>query len=121
MLDLLNNDELDVKKEAVWMLSNSTTQATPQQIEQLVNLGLIEGLSFVLGFPDQKILIVALEGLQNVFEFERVHFQGSEGINRFTHRFEICGGLDRLERLQYHQNMQVYDRAIGIIENYFQV
>ena len=67
VLDLLNNDETDVKKEATWIISNATTSASPSQIMQLANLGIIEGLSYALTFNDPKIIIVALEGLLNIF------------------------------------------------------
>lgn len=32
---------------------------------------------------------------------------------------EECGGVDKLEALQSHENEQIYQKAITIIDNYF--
>lgn len=34
--------------------------------------------------------------------------------------FEQEGGLDKLEPLQMHPNHQIYERALKILEEYFQ-
>ena len=34
-------------------------------------------------------------------------------------QLDMCGGVDKLERLQQHKNVQVYQKSLGIIETYF--
>lgn len=31
------------------------------------------------------------------------------------------GGIDKIEALQSHQNDEIYDRAVGILESYFDI
>jgi hypothetical protein len=33
--------------------------------------------------------------------------------------FEECGGLDKLEKLQQHQNSDIYNKATAIIDRFF--
>lgn len=39
--------------------------------------------------------------------------------NIYAQFIEECGGLDRLELIQYHENIDVYCRVSGILKNYF--
>lgn len=40
--------------------------------------------------------------------------------NKFSVELEKCGGLDLIEPLQMHANHQIYERALRILEQYFQ-
>jgi importin subunit alpha-1 len=42
-----------------------------------------------------------------------------EGANPFVSVVEMCGGVDRIEELQRHENHKIYDMAVKILENYF--
>ena len=42
------------------------------------------------------------------------------GENEFAMILEVEGGIDKLEELQMHPNHQIYERALGILEKYFQ-
>lgn len=33
---------------------------------------------------------------------------------------EDCGGLDKIEQLQTHQQESIYDRAVQILDRYFE-
>jgi hypothetical protein len=66
LINLLINDELEIRKEAVWAVSNCTSSATPQQFHYLVEKGILKGLTSILNLREARVLAVALEGIENV-------------------------------------------------------
>jgi len=45
------------------------------------------------------VLIVAMEGIENILRCGQVHFVNDKGENMFALELEICGGIDKLEEL----------------------
>lgn len=41
------------------------------------------------------------------------------GANPFIQLIEDADGLDKVERLQEHQNEEIYEKAVGLLETYF--
>ena len=83
----------------------------------MVHHSAIPALSSLLNVGDTKIITVALEGLENILKAG----QGKSGdINdRIIEIFSECGGLERIEGLQDHANVNVYNRALKILTTYF--
>ena len=68
LIRMLATAEYDIKKEAAWALSNATSGGTADQIRGLVDAGCIKPLCDTLTVNDTRIIIVALEGLENILK-----------------------------------------------------
>eukprot|EP01018_Ginkgo_biloba_P025898 Gb_25500 [translate_table: standard] len=120
LLSQLANGEFEVKKEAAWAVSNATSGGNDEQIKYLVTEGCIKPLCDLLTCPDSRIITVCLEGLENILRVgETEKEQGNtEGVNMYARLIEDADGLDKIENLQTHENTEVYDKAVKILETY---
>merc|ERR1712157_256389 len=73
LINMLKNETFEIQKEALWTLSNSTTESDERVIIPLVGMGLIEAICTFLTRSmahrhnkQDKILNVALECIENV-------------------------------------------------------
>ncbi|KAE8685768.1 Importin subunit alpha-2 [Hibiscus syriacus] len=99
LVSLLQNAEFDIKKEAAWAISNATSGGTHDQI---------------------KIITVCLEGLENILKVGEAEKAASGGeINNCAQWIEDAEGLEKIENLQSHDNNEIYEKAVKILETYW--
>merc|ERR1719273_1660285 len=99
VIALLQKGEFDVKKEAAWAISNATSGGNVQQIRYLVNLNCIDPLCALLNSNNNKVIMVALEGLENILRVGEADKAQTGGVNVFSQKVEEAKGLDHLENL----------------------
>ncbi|XP_050182351.1 importin subunit alpha-7 isoform X1 [Myiozetetes cayanensis] len=122
LIEILQKAEFRTRKEAAWAITNATSGGTPEQIRYLVNLGCIKPLCDLLTVMDSKIVLVALNGLENILRLgEQEANQSGTGINPYCSLIEEAYGLDKIEFLQSHENQEIYQKAFDLIEHYFGV
>ncbi len=123
LIGLLATAEFDIKKEAAWAISNATSGGTADQIKYLVHNGCIKPLCELLSVADTRIITVALEGLENILKVGQAerNMPGGTGVNPFAQMIEDADGLDKIEHLQDHPNEDLYEKAVHILETYFDV
>eukprot|EP01010_Urceolus_cornutus_P002395 NODE_305_length_1817_cov_212.226810_g247_i0.p1 GENE.NODE_305_length_1817_cov_212.226810_g247_i0~~NODE_305_length_1817_cov_212.226810_g247_i0.p1 ORF type:complete len:545 (-),score=170.03 NODE_305_length_1817_cov_212.226810_g247_i0:181-1764(-) len=119
LIQLLSAAEFEVRKEAAWAISNATSSGSQEQINYLVQQGCIPPLCDLLSVPDAKIINVALEGLENVLRVGQD--QKENNVNLIAQSIQDAGGLDKIEALQNHSNTEIYEHAVSILENFFDV
>jgi len=119
LIQLLQNAEFDIRKEAAWAISNATSGGTTEQIRYLVSQGCIKPLCDLLSCSDARIISVALEGLENILKVGSMDAKTAGVANSYASYIEAAEGLDKLEALQNHQNNDIYEKAVRIIEDYF--
>merc|ERR1712000_402033 len=119
----LKDGEWEIKKEAAWAISNFASGATREQTRALVSGRVIKPLCDVLSVKDPKILLVALEAINHILrngQADGTSDKFGSGKNAYADMIEDADGLDRIEELQEHPNEKVYEKAVDIIEKYFQ-
>ncbi|OMO58391.1 Armadillo [Corchorus olitorius] len=120
LVNLLQNAEFDIRKEAAWAVSNATSGGTHQQIQYLVSQGCIKPLCDLLACPDLRIITVCLEGLENILNIGEAEKAASGGeFNRFAQLIEDAEGVEKIENLQSHDNNEIYEKAVKILETYW--
>lgn len=121
VIQLLQRGEFDVKKEAAWAVSNATSGGSPEQIRYLVTLDVIPSLCDLLKSNNIKVIMVALEGLENILKVGENDKIRTQGRNNFAQKVEECGGLDSLENLQTVEIIgeDIYERLIIIVRKFF--
>ena len=87
----------------------------------LVSQGCIKPLCDLLICPDPRIVTVCLEGLENVLKVGEADKEMgmNSGINLYAQMIDECDGLDKIENLQTHDNHEIYEKAVKILERYW--
>ncbi|KAH9688201.1 Importin subunit alpha-1a [Citrus sinensis] len=122
LVNLLQNAEFDIKEEAAWAISNASSRGTHDQIKYLVTEGCIKPLCDLLQCADPKIVTVCLEGLENILkvgEAEKNTDSDIGDINQFAQLVEEAEGLEKIENLQSHDNNEIHEKSVKILETYW--
>ena len=120
LISALKHEDFDIQKEAAWAISNATSGGTAAQIRYLANQGVIPPLCDLFTCPDPKIVLVAMEGIENILAVGKEDAASDpSGENRFAEIVDQCKGIDALESLQAHENEEIYQKASSILSRFF--
>ena len=86
-----------------------------EQIASLCQCGVLQPMCALLEVKDAKTVLVILDGLANILAAA----EKMNELDKVTLHIEECGGLDRIESLQSHDNVEIYHKALAILEQYF--
>ena len=74
----------------------------------------------LLAAKDNKTVCVVLDGIAGLLDMaEKVETHKVALRHKVALMVEECGGLDRIEALNNHENEQIYQKALQIIETFF--
>mmetsp|Transcript_17262 Transcript_17262/g.22028 ORF Transcript_17262/g.22028 Transcript_17262/m.22028 type:complete len:543 (-) Transcript_17262:290-1918(-) len=119
LIKMLKEEQFEIQKESAWAISNATSGGTPEQIMHLVHCGCIKPLCDLLTVPDAKIILVALEGLENILKVGEAEAKAQGIDNQLALHIEEAGGLQKIEELQNHNEEMVFSKASKIIQRYY--
>lgn len=115
LLNVLHTGDYKSQKEAVWAVTNFTSGGSVEQIFTLLQYNIIPSLCNMLDSKDWKTVVVVLDGINNIFQAA----EKMGKVERIAFMVEDCGGLDKLENIQTHENTQVYQKAFNIVDTFF--
>jgi importin subunit alpha-1 len=121
LIHILQNGEFRTKKEACWALSNATSGglSRPEIIRYLVAKGCIKPLCDLLICGDNKIIQVALDGIENILKVGESDKTATGGSNQYALQIEVAEGMEKIHNLQMHENEEIYKKAYFLIDKYF--
>lgn len=90
-------------------------------VRYLVNQNCIKPLCDLLVCPDPRIVTVCLEGLENILKVgEAEKNMGNIGeVNYYAQLIDEAEGLEKIENLQSHDNNEIYEKAVKILETFW--
>lgn len=119
LVNILKEDQFDVQKEAAWAIANICSGGTDQQIRFVVSQAAIPALIIMMKLHDPKMVLVSLDAIGNILDLGLKDASMRPEDNKFADIIEEAGGLDVIEGLQRHENEEIYDRSIKILQKHF--
>lgn len=109
----LQKGDFQTQKEAAWAISNLTIGGSQDQVAELIKVGVIPPFCDLLNCKDAQVIQVVLDGINNMLKM------AGPDADQLANLIEECHGLDKIEGLQNHDNIEIYKLAFDIIETYF--
>jgi importin subunit alpha-6/7 len=80
----------------------------------LVSQGCIKPFCDLLVCPDPRIVIVCLEGLENILKVGEADKINTD-VNQFAQMIDDAEGLEKIENLQSHENSEIYEKVLWLL------
>lgn len=115
IVEAANKETWEVRKEAIWTLTNIITTGDDKHMRTLVNdYNLIETLCSAMKIQNEvTVLLQVLDAVMKVLD------NGFMYGRPYASKFDEHGGIDSLEEMQNHANAAVYDKAYEILTVHF--
>lgn len=109
-----------VQKNAVWVLANMCSTTSRENVQHLLNYGLLDLFSDRLRMDEEAAtLINVIEGMERLAEF--FHRLTPNGENQFVKMIDENGISLKLESLQNHKSEKVYAKVLTFLEKYLEM
>jgi hypothetical protein len=121
ILYLTKSPNIDLRKESLWVFTNGITGCDMMVRKRFLEKygdELIVSLLQGLYLQDVRLLSNLMEAIEALLQLDEF-FDWKKTDNSIAYMIEKNSGLDALEELQKHPNKQIYDQAVALLTNYF--
>ena len=122
-LRVLRSDGWEIRKEAAWLVCNVACCGAPRHGRACIAEGAVPDVCELLGVADSSIVLVALDALDALLNLDGNNDANEHGSAVKPRSVAVlvdeCGGIDRIEDLQQHENAEVYRRSVQLLERHF--
>jgi hypothetical protein len=115
VISLLAKGVLATRREAAWCINNLSQSGMKEQMAYVLQHDVLVAFCNLLSTDDPQTLVVVLDGINNILKIEATN----ENDLALTAQIEKCGGLNKIEELQNHRDVEIYKLAFEIIDRYF--
>ncbi|KAI9309972.1 armadillo-type protein [Zopfochytrium polystomum] len=121
LIEVLRKGDFRTKREACWAVCNATMGwlQKPEHVRYLVQQGVIKPLCDLLRVNDAKVAKIVLEALENILRVGEMDRRITGGENEYAEHIDAAGGMDQINKLQSHSNIDIYQKCFNIIEKYY--
>jgi hypothetical protein len=120
ILELAKDLNPKISQEANWAICNIIDNCNFQLICRYIDK-FLDFIVFVLKYSNTTCLVLALESLRKLLKEGTVYNQLGNFRNPIAIKFDERGGVDCLEKLQNHENSEIYEVAYDLLNTYFEV
>ena len=122
LVNLLYNSKKEIQREALWAICNMTKNCNNLQLNYLIQHNIFMVFKeFLNKDKDTKIIILILEAIPNMIDRSMEENPTEGGQSHLIDVMYDCGIADIISDLQRHESDHVYDKALGILEKYFEL
>lgn len=109
-----------IAEEAMWVIYTALISGSEEQMEGLVQLGVIEDLGMLLKTDDVSIQGNALKILEEVMERAK-SIAGQTLYKEMVNRLDESSGAESLEVLRFHKNEEISKMANRFIKEHYRM
>lgn len=120
LVGLMEKGDFDVRKEACWAIGNAISGGTNGQIAFFVKEGCVKPMAELLSSTDAKVLTLVLGSIEAILRAGETTNKHGDAHNKFADLVEESGAVDKIDELQQHENKEIYQKSVSILEKYFE-
>ncbi|KAK2640334.1 hypothetical protein Ddye_028129 [Dipteronia dyeriana] len=107
-------DDLEIKKEAVWAMSNAVLGGSRKQIQSRELDKCIAPFCVFLDNPDPKTVMMCLKALEKFLKVGEGH-----GYNSYVEKIEDLDGWRNMMNMRTHDNTEINTKTVNILRTYW--